>query len=201
MKLNNRGMSIIEIVVTFALIMFMIIGLFNIVLNYQSKASDTIKKTDLISFKTSLTKDIQDDILEYGIQDINQAGECPNLLDSSLVQCINIVFQDGQQKAFGISLIDNDNVETVKNKFLYYDGIKYKLKDTLPDEIPAGRNIEDFQSILISDGPISSVDSIVLEDGTLVKLFSIDVYISYLDFKEDFGIHVVASDKDISIFN
>lgn len=198
MRLNNKGMSIIEIVITFSLIMFMVIGLFTIVLNYQSKAADTIKKSDLIAFKTSLTKDIQDDISKYGVKEMNEAGECVNLLNNSLSQCINIVFKNDQQKAFGISLIDSNNPDSIKNKFLYYDGIKYKLKDTLPDNIPEGRDILDFQSLSISDGPILSVDSYSLDDDTIVKLYSIDVYISYLDFKDDYGIHITAADKDIS---
>lgn len=199
MRLNNKGMSIIEIVITFALIMFMVIGLFTIVLNYQSKANDVIKKADLVALKTSLTKDIQDDISEYGVQEINEAGECSSLLNTSLNQCINIVFKNGQQKAFGVSIVNSDDPDSIKNKFLYYDGIKYKLKDILPDNIPEGRDIADFQSILISDGPILSIDSDTLSDGTIIKIYTIDVYISYLDFKEDYGIHITVSDKDLSI--
>ena len=32
----------------------------------------------------------------------------------------------------------------------------------------------------------------ILEDGTLVSFYAIDVYISHIDFEEDFGIHIVA---------
>lgn len=39
MKLNNKGVSIIEIVLTFALIMVMTMGMLSIVFNYREKAS------------------------------------------------------------------------------------------------------------------------------------------------------------------
>ena len=47
MKLNNKGMSIIEIVLTFALIMVMVIGMLTIVMSYRDKASLSIKKLEM----------------------------------------------------------------------------------------------------------------------------------------------------------
>ncbi len=190
MKLNNRGVSIIEIVVTFALIMVMVVGMLAIVFRYREKASLSIEKLEMDTFKNTLTKDIQDDILNKGVKTINYEGEC--LTNTELNSCINIVFQDDTEKAFGTSKVDTNDRESIENKFLYYDGIKYRLSDTLPTEIPTGRDAVDFQTIVIQDSNILSTDSMILEDGTLVSFYAIDVYISHIDFEEDFGIHIVA---------
>ena len=190
MKLNNRGVSIIEIVVTFALIMVMVVGMLAIVFRYREKASLSIEKLEMDTFKNTLTKDIQDDILNKGVKTINYEGEC--LTNTELNSCINIVFQDDTEKAFGTSKVDTNDRESIENKFLYYDGIKYRLSDTLPTEIPTGRDAVDFQTMVIQDSNILSTDSMILEDGTLVSFYAIDVYISHIDFEEDFGIHIVA---------
>ena len=127
MKLNNKGMSIIEIVLTFALIMAMVIGMFTIIMNYRDKASLSLKKLEMDTFKNTLTKDIQDDILNLGVKEINTDGECSSI--QGLSQCINIVYRDDSEKVFGTSKVDANNKDSVENKFIYYDGEKYKLRD------------------------------------------------------------------------
>lgn len=195
MKLNNKGVSIIEIVLTFALIMVMTMGMLSIVFNYREKASISMEKLDLDTFKNTLTKEIQDDILTLGVKEINTSGEC--LKNPELNSCINIVFSDpdGTSKAFGTSKVDNNDVDSIENKFLYYDGLKYKIVDKLPNKIPTGEKAVDFQTIKIQDQNILSTDSMVLENGTVVTFYSIDVYISHIDFDEDFGIHITTTSE------
>lgn len=195
MKLNNKGVSIIEIVLTFALIMVMTMGMLSIVFNYREKASISMEKLDLDTFKNTLTKEIQDDILTLGVKEINTSGEC--LRHPELNSCINIVFSDadGTSKVFGTSKVDNNDVDSIENKFLYYDGLKYKIVDKLPNKIPTGEKAVDFQTIKIQDQNILSTDSMVLENGTVVTFYSIDVYISHIDFDEDFGIHITTTSE------
>lgn len=190
MKLNNKGISIIEIVFTFVLIMAIVIGMLTIVFNYREKASLSLVKLNLDTFKNTLTREIQDDILDKGIKEINYNGEC--LTNTELNSCINIEFLDGSQKIFGTGKIDYNDRDSIENKFLYYDGLKYQLKDDLPTKIPTGRNAIDFQMLMVHDTSILGVDSMVLENGTVVTLYSIDVYINHINFEQDFGIHIVA---------
>lgn len=198
MKLNNKGMSIIEIVLSFAMVMVLVTGMLFIVVNYRNKVVISTKRLELNTFKNTLTQDIQNDIVKLGLQEINLNGECPTL--TSLASCINLVFDDGTNKAFGVSKITGANDrDSIEKKYLYYDGIKYKLHEVLPEEKPSGRNWIDLQSITVENKTILKSDSMVLEDGTNVSIYSIDVYISHVDFKEDFGIHIVASTDDINL--
>lgn len=197
MKLNNKGMSIIEIVLSFTMVMIMVTGMLVIVVNYRNKVAVSLEKLKMDTFKNTLTQDIQNDILKYGLKEINYNGECSTLTDLSV--CINIVFQNDTSKDFGIGKVSPNKRESVEKKYLYYDGLKYKLNDPLPKTIPEGRNYIDMQSIIVDDKTILKTDSAVLEDGTNVMLYSIDVNISHVDFSQDFGIHIVASTDDVSL--
>lgn len=197
MKLNNKGMSIIEIVVTFALIMVMVIQMLTIIMNYRERANLSLRRLDMDTFKNNITRDIQKDISTLGIQEINTDGECSTI--TNLNQCINIVFKDGTEKAFGTSKIDANSYDSIENKYLYYDGLKYKLRDNIPDEIPVGRSPLDFQNIEVVDNNILSTSSAILEDGTVISIYSIDVYVSHIDFEQDFGVHIVATTDEVSV--
>ena len=198
MKLNNKGISIMEVVVTFTLIMFFSIGLLTIIINYRNTVAVSLEKLKLDTFKNSITQDINNDILNKGLKEINEAGECSSLANE-LNRCINLVFYDNTEKAFGTSKVSGTNMDSVLNKYLYYDGIKYKLKDTLPEKIPEGRTFADLQQISIFDGNILNSTYTVLEDGTKVYIYSIDVTVNHIDFNEDFGVHIVASTDQISL--
>ena len=142
MRLNNKGLSIIEVVVTFTLIMFFAIGLLVIIVNYRNTVSVSLERLKMETFKNTLTQDINDDILNKGLKEINTGGECTTLLESgTLNRCINLVFYDNTQKAFGTSKIktaadfgkNNYNLLTsaqieemeksITNKFIYYNQI------------------------------------------------------------------------------
>ena len=197
MKLNNKGMSIIEIVVTFTLIMLLVTGLLIIVVNYRNKVAVSLERLELETFKNTLTQDINNDILNYGVKEINYGGECETLSD--LNRCINIVFYNGMQKALGTSKIVHTSRDSVINKYIYYDGLKYDLKDDLPDKIPTGRTFFDVAQIKIVDDAILNETYTVLEDGTKIFVYTIDIEVSHIDFNDDFGIHIVASTDNISM--
>ena len=203
MRLNNKGMSIVEVIVTFSLIMFLVVGLLVIVVNYRNKMSVSLERLKFDTFKNNLTQDINNDILTKGLKEIkddsnthDSSSPCYNL---GLNRCIVLTFADNTKKAFGTSKVNATNKDSIKNKYMYYDGIKYKLKDDLPDKKPAGRSWIDLESIKIVDDAILNSKYTVLEDGTQVYIYTIDVNVSHIDFKDDFGIHIVASTDNLSM--
>lgn len=203
MKLNNKGMSIVEVIVTFSLIMFLVVGLLVIVVNYRNKMSTSLERLSLDTFKNNLTQDINNDILTKGLKEIK---DDTNTTDSSslcynlgLNRCIVLTFADNTKKAFGTSRVSALDKDSIVNKYIYYDGIKYKLKDELPNELPTGRSWIDLESIKVVDDAILNSTYTVLEDGTQVSIYTIDISISHIDFKDDFGIHIVASTDNLSL--
>ena len=207
-KLNNKGMTVVEIVLTFSIIMIIVIGMLTIMVNYRNKVSVSLNRLKLETFKNNLTQDIYNDIIKLGVSkvedftDTNIAGNPCNGL--GLNRCIVITFQDGSEKAFGTSKITNpDDQDSIINKYMYYDGMKYKLKDELPGVLPAAREGEqrhwtELQSIRVNDDGILNSNYTVLEDGTQMYIYNIDVKVSHVDYEDDFGIHIVASTIDVS---
>ena len=195
-KLNKKGLTIIETVVTFALIMFIVAGLLTIIMNYRHRLNSDMKFLDLTTYKNTLTKDIQDDIMTKGIADINSEGECLTNA-AKFGSCKNLVFKDGTERILAVSKIDYEDKDSVTNKYIQYGVTEYPLKDTLPETIPSGRKAGDFQSIFITDNDFLSIDTTTLEDGTVINIYSIDIYIEHVDFDADFGIHIVATNSDV----
>ena len=201
-KLNEKGMSVIEVVLTFALIMTIIASILALIMNYRNKLQTNLTYLDWSSYKNTLTKEIQDDIMRLGVADINHGGECTSSQYSGeFSSCSNIVFKTGVEKILAVSKIDISDRNSVLNKYIRYGDTKYPIKDTLPKTIPNGRQPGEFQTIFVSDSDFLSVDSTILSDGTEIKIYSIDIYIEHIDFDDDFGIHIVATNNDVLTAN
>ena len=201
-KLNEKGMSVIEVVLTFALIMTIIASILALIMNYRNKLQTNLTYLDWSSYKNTLTKEIQDDIMRLGVADINHGGECTSSQYSGeFSSCSNIVFKTGVEKILAVSKIDISDRNSVLNKYIRYGDTKYPIEDTLPKTIPNGRQPGEFQTIFVSDSDFLSVDSTILADGTEIKIYSIDIYIEHIDFDDDFGIHIVATNNDVLTAN
>lgn len=62
-KVNNRGMTIIELILCFAIVSVIVIALLNTVMNYKTKEQLEDTKKTIISYKNVITKVIQSDII------------------------------------------------------------------------------------------------------------------------------------------
>jgi len=195
-KLNKKGITVVETVMTFALILIISAGLLSIIMNYRQKVNIEMKRVELVTFKNTLTKEIQTDISTYGVYEINKNGLCLENNEEEFSDCINIVFKNGVEKILAVSKIDDNDIEKLNNKYIKYGNTKHLIEDKLPEKIPVNRDAKDFQNIYINSGNILSVDSVVLSDGTNVKLYSIDIYMEHINYEDDFGIHIVASNND-----
>lgn len=198
-KLNNKGMSIIEVVLTFTLIMLISTGLLVIVVNYRNKVAVSLERLTLDSFKDNLTQDIYSDFYRKGLKEITDITGQTACSSLGLNTCVKITFQDDSTSILGTSKIETSNKDSIQNKFVYYDGVKYPLKDSLPKTLPNNRTWSELAAITIYDENILSKTSTLLEDGTKVDVYSIDIEVGHIDFKEDFGIHIVASTDNISL--
>ena len=95
-RLNNHGLSLVEIVVTFAIVMAIVSGLMAVIMNYRLRAQNSLSELELQTYKNTLTKEIQDDILSFGISEINQGGSCASSTNKNrFSSCANLVFKNG----------------------------------------------------------------------------------------------------------
>lgn len=66
-KLNNKGITIIEVLVCFVLVVIIAMSLFSTISAYNDKRMAENYKTRIYSYKNILTKDIQDDFITIGL--------------------------------------------------------------------------------------------------------------------------------------
>lgn len=197
--LDNKGLTIVEVIVAFSVIMIVLTGLLTIIMNYRYEVQASYAKLELQTYKNTLTKEIQDDLLTLGLAEINDGGKCTAANNvARFSECINIVFKDGTEKILAVSKIEPNNRNLLENKYIYYDSEKHVLNDELPpnDKIPAGRSLEEFQTIYIANSDFVSSDTAHLSDGKEIKIYTIDIPIEHIDYEEDFGIHIVTSNAD-----
>lgn len=65
-KLNNKGMTLIEIIVCFVVVVVIVLAMFKTVNNYKDKQDIESYKSSIMTYKNTITKVIWDDIIARG---------------------------------------------------------------------------------------------------------------------------------------
>lgn len=178
-KMNNKGFTIVEVIVCFILIMIIVTAMLKVAMSYRTTAQNKEIEEQLITYKNLLTKDVQKDIFEKGLINMEKCT-------SGEGRCVQLNFIDGTNKQFIVGNVDRSDRNSVINKYIRYGGIKYPMmKDDIPTNIPAGSNPGDYQSLYISTGEI--FDSITLNTGSI---YTIEFRIEHSDLNSDYGIHI-----------
>ena len=98
-KLNNRGITTIEILICFVLLAVISTSLYNTVSVYRNKQILESEKEKIYTYKNLLTKEIQDDIIKKGL-----TGATKNSDNTKL----NMSFSDGSSKVLEVKKIENE---------------------------------------------------------------------------------------------
>ncbi|MDD6942043.1 MAG: prepilin-type N-terminal cleavage/methylation domain-containing protein [Bacilli bacterium] len=70
MKLNNKGVTTIEILISFVLLAIIVVSLYGSVESYKNKQNIESNKNQIMTYKNLLTKEIQDDLIMKGLIDV-----------------------------------------------------------------------------------------------------------------------------------
>lgn len=57
MKLNNKGITLVEVIVSFALLMIILVGLFNIIMEVKSDVTDKQMEKEFKDFDNLINQD------------------------------------------------------------------------------------------------------------------------------------------------
>lgn len=186
--LNNKGFTVIELIMSFAFVAILSASLFGIVVNYKDKERQTSLKADLLSFKSKLTIDIQQDIRTKILEYIDY---CTQSTGERINKCVELHFKNGEIKKLRTDGIDKkteyiDNGDGTKTEFEYeipyisYGGIKYSI----PND---GENIMlDTDYTLEYTTPADGLEN-------NLSLYKIRIGIKHKDIDGDMDISIVAS--------
>ena len=71
-KLNNSGMTIIEILLCFIIVVGICLSLFTTLNNYQTKENKESDRTQILKYKNLLEKTIYDDLIKKTLISVDQ---------------------------------------------------------------------------------------------------------------------------------
>jgi len=71
MKLNNKGITTIEILICFVLVVIITVSMYTIISTFNEKKIIEGYKEEITTYKNTLTKEIQDDFIKIGINKAN----------------------------------------------------------------------------------------------------------------------------------
>lgn len=183
MKLDNKGFTVIELILSFTLVMFLTLGMFALVNNYRAREEKESVRKELLAYQNTLTQDIYNDTLERKVKSMNY---CKDNNDQVINQCINIDFLDGTSKELQIK---NREIETEEDgtTFSYstfniiYGGVAYE-------------NPEPKFATIVNDYilTMTTVDN-NLEKGVIYK---IKIRIKYQDIDDEFVVEVITTGRE-----
>ena len=73
-KLNNKGITTIEVLLTFVLVAVISISLFSVISSYNDMRIEKINIAKVTAYKNALTKTIQDDLIMLNLKDVSYSA-------------------------------------------------------------------------------------------------------------------------------
>lgn len=196
MKLNNKGITTIEILISFVLLAIIVVSLYGTVESYKNKQNIESEKNQIMTYKNLLTKEIQDDLIMKGLIDVTidykefKKDASTNAITPE-TYTVNFSFKDGTKSQLIVKrvLASDYGVEGVgtcisgKNDYFSIsygpegDLTEYELPDLGSGENDEGCKVLDLR---MNDININTDDDIL----------SIDIRFYHPDFSTKYGIDI-----------
>lgn len=149
-RLNNKAFTIVELIVTFALVMTISLGLFKVIDSYRQKQQRASYKKEMVNYKNEIIKVVKDDIYKYGLKEIRTNDEYRPIVPTSekINQFINLSFKNGggnKTLFFGQEGCSSHSNCTGKY-YIKYGDIKYRVPNDfirLEDDVIYSCDVKD----------------------------------------------------------
>lgn len=180
MKFNNKGFTVIELILSFVFVMFLAMSMFALVNNYKNRQQEESLRRELTTLENTLTQDIYEDTIE---RKVNYIENCKDESGNVINQCINIYFLDGSDKQLKV-IQTREEAEEDGTRFEYetfnilYGGVKYDNPDPKFAKV-----VSDY--ILTSSIPEDN-----LEYG---KIYRIRIRIEHQDLDDEYVVDIVTT--------
>lgn len=150
-KLNNKGMTAVEILVCFILVVVLTVSMYTTVSSYKNKQQIESFKEKIYTYKNLLSKDINDDLIKTGLVDA-KIVEFTESLDGNTYS-VDMYLRDGTIKRL--------KIESIKA----YD---YLWDPSIDTTLPAANDKDD--KFMISYGNVNKDGSTDLTDYPIPDL-------------------------------
>lgn len=171
--MKKKGFTVVELVICFALISVVVVGMLSIALSYRKNASESKTRLELEEYKVNVTRKIQNDIINLGVDYVKYC-------DTAVTDCVEIVFTDGTSKKIEVSSLEPGN------RYIKYGGEKFKIEDDL--EGIENPTLKDVSTLL----PLSGINvSVSFQNNS--STYKIDIPITHVAIEGEYGIHIVTN--------
>ena len=202
-KLNNKGITTIEVLLCFVLIVIISVSMYNTISTYNERRILESDKQAIISYKNTLTKTIQDDFIKIGLTHATYERRA-NDEDKSVTHIVTCSLKDGSnrqliiEQRLGYSSYHIGGAKNQDDRFMIKYGvysddpsktdiIEYPLPDLGETEIPADSS-KGIESHVVKDLSINNVLISIKND----KILSIYIGFYHPELATKYGISIVS---------
>ncbi len=187
-KLNNKGITTIEVLLCFVIIVIISVSMYNTVSTYNDKRIIEGYKQEVISYKNNLTKIIQDDFIKIGLTHATYERTV-NDLDGTVTYILTCSLKDGTsrqlivEQRFGESIYHVGGTKNQDDKFM----IKYGIYSENPEETDLIEYpIPDLGEIEIPANPSQGIEKHIAKDlsinNVLISIQDENILSIYIGF-------------------
>lgn len=124
--MNNKGFTIVEVLIAFILLAAILLSLISFSVTYRDKVREEEVRTQLNDYKNMLTKIIYDDII---LQNITSISKCDGQVDGNIT-CVNFTNSKGDSYKLEMLSLSENTANLKKGMYLNYNGVNYMLPDS-----------------------------------------------------------------------
>lgn len=168
MKTNNKGVTIVELVVSISILTIIVLFLFQLIISLKEVYNSSGIKTEMLNKQTIINREINDDL---NTKQLELVRSCSS---QEIIDCISFYFKDGTSKK--LELIKKTDSEPA---YLIYGDYKTELVSN--SDYNFNTSNYNINATTITDVTNLTNDSIL----------SINIPIIHPDINEDYGIHLV----------
>lgn len=100
-KLNNKGLTIIEVVLCFVLVSIITVSMYSVISTFNEKRIQEKIKEEIFAYRNLLTKDIEDDFIKIGLSSATITENSPSA--GTKVYNLTCTLKDGSKRRLLIS--------------------------------------------------------------------------------------------------
>lgn len=130
--MNNKGFTMVELIVSFTLTSIIVIFLFQIVINLKEMNEYCDVKTQLLTKQSTISNKLNDPLKNKKLSGISECDEIPNY-------CLDFMFTDGSTTKLVVDTssntitIGNDKIKLVENSYFGEIGLDINLISGIPE--------------------------------------------------------------------
>lgn len=163
MKLNNKGMTTIEVLVTFVIVAAIVMGMYASISNLKEKHTLATYREELVKYKDLFIRDVQNDIITKGLASVNRNSDTSVVLNFKNGEAKEIVInkRSSSPDLSNATVCDTITVENSKDS-ISYGGIEYPLPDAGSDKLNINGQCMRVYSTNITSSTIQTDNNILV---------------------------------------